>query len=214
MERQIITKRIDEIKNDISLLNNTLYSLNLTDMQRFPDNYEFLSTDAALRSEKITCRLRHLIYSGTRITKAEYLNSASVIHGIEIKYENRITEITLPCLLPKRKKSQGSEFLSDPLFFTLRNYTMKNPISKYKNCVVCFSHIYNRKLSSRRIRDYDNIDLKHILDIISTFIMHDDSGLLCDMFNTTELSDKDCTRVSIMDKDRFPEWLASRINNI
>ncbi|MFR1190312.1 MAG: DUF6100 family protein, partial [Oscillospiraceae bacterium] len=29
----------------------------------YPDNYEVLSTDAALRAEKIACRLRHLIYS-------------------------------------------------------------------------------------------------------------------------------------------------------
>jgi len=78
------------------------------------------------------------------LRKADYLNSASVVHEIEIKYENGITEITLPCLLPKRRKSQGSEFLSDPLFAALRSYTDKNPIAKYKHCVVCFSHIYNR----------------------------------------------------------------------
>jgi len=44
--------------------------------------------------------------------------------------------------------------------------------------------------------------------------MQDDSGLLCDMYNTTELGDKDCTRVSIMAKEQFSEWLAARKNNI
>jgi hypothetical protein len=214
MERKIITKRINEIMGDISRLNNTLYALDTTDIQRYPDNYEILSTDAALRGEKIACRLRHLIYSSTKIKKEDYLNSAGVIHGIDIKHENGIMEITLPSLLPKRKQHQGSEFLFDPFFFTLDRYANKNQMPKYRHCVVCFSHIYNRKLPSRRIRDYDNLELKQILDTISTFIMTDDSGLLCDAYNTTELGDADFTLVSIMDKDSFPAWLEARKNNV
>jgi hypothetical protein len=85
---------------------------------------------------------------------------------------------------------------------------------KYRHCIVCFSHIYNRKLSSRRIRDHDNIELKEILDIISNFIIEDDNGLLCGTYNVTELGNKDCTRVSIMDKSCFPNWLVSHENNI
>lgn len=206
----MISKQINDIIDDISRLNNTLYALGSTDIQRFPENYEILSTDAALRSEKITCRLRELIYSSTLIKKEEYLVSAGAAHGIEIKYENGITEITLPSLLPKRKQRQTSEFLYEPFYYTLREYAKKNPLPKYRQCVVCFSHIYNRDLPLRRIMDYDNIELKRILDIISTFIMVDDGGLLCDAYNTTELSDKDCTCVSIMDKDKFTGWLAER----
>ena len=213
MEKQIITKRISEIKNDISRLDNTMLSLYRRDIERFSDDYEFLSTDAALKSEKITCDLRHLVYLTTRFEKEKYYNSACIIHGVEIKYENRITEITLPCLLPKRKRQNNSSFLFEPFFYTLKSYVRKNPIPKYNYCTVCFSHVYNRKLSSRRVRDYDNIELKEILDIVSTFIMVDDSGLLCDMYNTTELGDKDCTRVFVMDKNKFPEWIAARKNS-
>ena len=38
----------------------------------YPDNYETLSIDAALRAERIACRLRHLIYSSTTIRKGDY----------------------------------------------------------------------------------------------------------------------------------------------
>jgi len=214
MERKIISKRIGEILDDISRLSNALYAMDTTDIQRYPDNYEILSTDAALRSEKITCRLRHLIYASTSIKKSEYLNSAGVIHGIQIEYQNGVMEITLPCLLPKRKQRQSTEFLLDPLYFTLDQYADNNPIPKFRHCVVCFSHVYDRGLSSRRIRDYDNLELKQILDVISTFVMVDDGGLLCDAYNTTELGETDCTRVSIMDKDSFPGWLEERKNRL
>ena len=122
MDRAVLSQRITSILSDLNRLTNTLYALNMTDIQRYPENYEVLSTDAALRAEKITCRLRHLIYSTTNIKKEEYLASATVMQGIEIKYEDEILEITLPCLLPKRKQKQGTEFLLDPFTAALSQY--------------------------------------------------------------------------------------------
>ena len=90
MDRKLISRRIGSILDDISRLSNALYAMDTTDIQRYPDNYETLSTDAALRAERIACRLRHLIYSSTTIRKGDYLKSASVMHGINITYENEV----------------------------------------------------------------------------------------------------------------------------
>lgn len=199
---------------DISRLSNALYAMDTTDIQRYPDNYELLSTDAALRGEKIACRLRHLLYASTSTPKSDYLLSAGAVHGIQIKNESGILEILLPCLLPKRKQRQSSEFLIDPLYFTLSRYADENELPKFRHCVVCFSHIYNRELPERRIRDYDNLELKQILDVVSAYVMVDDNGILCDAYNTTLLGDADCTAISIMDKDNFPDWLAARKNSM
>ena len=210
MERQVITKRIGEIMDDISRLRSALCAMDTTDIQRYPDNYEILSIDAALRAEKIACRLRHLIYSSTDIQKKDYLNSASATHGIQIEQRGGVMEITLPGLLPKRKQRRSTEFLLDPFYYALSQYAETHDIPKYRHCVVCFSHIYGRDLPTRRIRDYDNLELKQILDVIGAFIMVDDTGLLCDAYNTTELGDADCTRVSVMDKNSFSGWLKER----
>ena len=104
MNRAIISQRITSILAEIERLNNALYAMNTTDIQRYPDNYEVLSTDAALRAERITCRLRHLIYATTSIKKEEYLRSAETMQGIEISENDGILEIKLPCLLPKRRQ--------------------------------------------------------------------------------------------------------------
>ena len=98
-----------------------------------PDNYETLSTDAALRAERIACRLRHLIYSSTTIRKGDYLKSASVMHGITITYENEVLAVTLPSLLPKRRQRQSAEFLLDPLYFALEQYAKENTLPHYGN---------------------------------------------------------------------------------
>ena len=214
MDRQIINKRIEGITSDIEKLLRTLRAMENTDISQYPENYEMLSTDAALRGELITCRLRHLIYVSTNVKKTDYLASAGVVQGIEIQCEDGILEITLPCLLPKRKQRKSTEFLIDPLYFTLSSYADNHSLPHFEECVVCFSHVYDRELSSRRIRDYDNLELKQILDVVSTFVMVDDTGLLCDAYNTTELGESDCTRITVMEKERFTEWLNKRKNSI
>lgn len=40
------------------------------------------------------------------------------------------------------------------------------------------------------------------------------TGLLCDAYNTTDIGDSDCTRVSVMDKERFQGWLSDRENRL
>ena len=133
LERKIISHRIGSILDDISRLSNALYAMDTTDIQRYPDNYEVLSTDAALRAEKIACRLRHLIYSSTTIRKGDYLTSAGIVHGIEVVYEDGVLEVTLPGLLPKRKQRQNTEFLLDPFYFSLEQYAKEHPMPRFSD---------------------------------------------------------------------------------
>lgn len=58
LDRNMLSQRIASIQTEISRLNSALYAMNTADLQRYPDNYEVLSTDAALRAERIACRLR------------------------------------------------------------------------------------------------------------------------------------------------------------
>lgn len=214
MNQLDLSHKIQQISGDVSKLSATLCAMDNADADTYPENYELLSTDAALRGEQIACKLRHLIYSTTNVKKSEYLVSAADVQGIAVADRDGILEITLPCLIPKRKQRRSAEFLTDPLYFTLSQYADSHPLPKYSHCVVCFSHIYSRDLPSRRIRDYDNLELKQLLDVISSFIMEDDTGLLCDAYNTTELGETDCTRISVMDKDRFFDWVKERENRL
>lgn len=214
MERSVISKRIGLLASDMEKLKSTLAAIENTDIQKYPDNYNMLITDAALRSELIACRMRRLIYQSTDIKKETYLTSAGVVQGIKINDNNGILEIDLPCLLPKRKKRQSTEFLIDPLYFTLSQYSDSHPLKRFKHCVVCFSHVYSEEFPKQNIRDYDNLELKQLLDVIATFIMEDDTGLLVDAYNTTEIGNNDCTRISVMDKNRFSEWLKERENSL
>lgn len=83
-------------------------------------------------------------------------------------------------------------------------------MKRYPHTTVCFVLVYDRSLPTRRIRDYDNLELKPILDAAAIYLMDSDAGLLCDTYHTTELGEADCMRMYIMDTKCYPEWYAQR----
>lgn len=205
-----MVKRISAIQNELQRLNNALYAMSAEDIQRYPDNYEALSTDAALLAEKVACQLRHMIYATTFVKPGDYLPIAASAQGIEVRDKDGVIEITLPGLLPKRKQRQNSEFLLDPFNAALSRFVAEHPVPRFQHCVVCFCNVYDQALPERRIRDYDNLELKRLLDVAASYLLTDDTGLLLDTYHTTELGDADCTRIVIMESTRISAWLDER----
>ena len=139
MNRVIISQRITSILGELSRLTSTLYAMNMADIQKYPENYEVLSTDAALRAEQIACRLRHLIYSTTSTKKTEYLSSASTLLGIDIRYENGILEI--PACCPKRCSTSPASSYS--ILCTMLSASMRNTTTFHDTTTVLSAfHIF------------------------------------------------------------------------
>ena len=174
-------------------LKNTVFAMKMTDIQKYPANYEELSTDAALRAERLSCQLRNIIFATDILPKPEYMDRAAKVQGIQFDTDGSILTIRLPGLLPKRKVRTNIGYINDPLYYSLKSYLAENPVPVFVNCVVCFIQVYDRQ----------------ILDTISPFVLKDDSGLYCDSYHTTELGNEDYTSVNIMEKSVFPAWLRS-----
>ena len=208
MDRKTILRRLGNIDTEIIKLQDTLQRIQTTNLIRSPGEYENLTVEAAMQSEMITCRLRHLIYAAVNIPKPALMKKAAEIHGIEIKYEEDIFSVALPSLLPKKRKSMSSEFLIDPLFYALERYFTVSDIERYRECVVCFTHIYSEDAPRRRVRDYDNVETKQVLDAVAVFVMTDDGGRFCDVYHSTEYGTKDRTLLSVMSKNIFKKWVA------
>lgn len=207
MDRFTLSSRLSRIEEEIPKLSNTISAMKITDTGTYGKNYEELSMDAAQRAERIACSLRNLIFAANLIPKPVLMTAVSKEHGITITHSTDRVAITLPGLMPKRTKRINTTFLTDPLHATLDAYTREHTLPHFTDCVVCFSHIFDRSLSARRVRDYDNLECKQLLDTVASFLMTDDSGLFCDAYHTTELGDKDCTVLTIMEKSAFPDWL-------
>lgn len=211
MERKKILEQTADIDAELALLRGMLKTIEATDFTAHPSVYESLTVAAAMKAEKTACNLRHLIYAATNVTKRELMKKVADVHGIDINYEDEIFTVMLPVLLQKKKRGQSSEFISDPLHFALEEFFEANSIEIFVECAVVFEHIYDGNRPGRRVCDYDNLELKPILDTVSAFVMTDDSGKFCDVFHTTGYADSDRTKISVMAKNKFWEWVSKRI---
>lgn len=209
MDRQVLLRKIMSAGDEIRRLQQDIIALQSIDIVNYPENYSGLSHQAAIRSEIITNKLRGLVYATTNITKAEYLQNAADEMEIRITETGGIVEIELPCLLPHRRKKQTG-IITEPLYTALSRFVSSrdSPFVRFEHCVICIAHMYDKTLFGKgRNRDHDNIEIKGIIDVINTFLLTDDNGILCDIFNKSEFSDRDLTRISVMKKDMFSEWV-------
>lgn len=210
MNRAELSKRITTILTEITRMTNTLYAMNIADIQRYPENYALLARDAACRSEAIACRMRHLLYESSGIKKRDYLLSAADAQNVTVGYHDEALEITLPALMPKRKRNQYPEFLLDPFTAALSQYAEEHTLPQFSRCVICFCQVFDRTQPERRVRDYDNVEYKQLLDVAASYVLVDDSGQLCELHYRTELGGEDCTKLFIMSEERFPWWYMER----
>lgn len=206
--------RISDVEDELSRLASTLAALKITDTTSYAQNYEELSIDAALRAERIACSLRNLIYAVNSVPKTTLMRQTASLQGIAIRHTPDMVEIRLPGLLPKRTRYRNTTYLTDPLHNALQEYSDTHTLPRFQECVVCFTHIFDRSLSAGRVRDYDNLECKQILDTAAAFLLTDDSGLYCDAYHTTDFSDCDYTLLTIIRREALPGWLCGRADRL
>ena len=148
MDRNTLSSRLARIGDELPRLSNTLNAM-AVNTGSYGKNYEELSLDAARRAERIACSLRNLIYAADLVPKPVLMDVTAKIHGISIKHTQDCVEITLPGLMPKRNKRVNTTFLTDPLYAMLEAYTKEHVLPHFKECVVCFSHVFDKNLSDR-----------------------------------------------------------------
>ena len=171
-----------------------------------PDPMQFAKTaeSVALLSEKSTAHLRNMFFSVSNEPPIYYYPKAAEVQGIRVWAADNYLRVLLPALLPDKKKRDGCKFLLLPLQAAL---VQSGPLPRFSDCVICVEHIYDHNLPITSVRDYDNLEMKEVLDIITLYCMTDDTGTLCDQFQTTRFSDSSCTIISVMQKEKFSAWL-------
>ena len=102
-----------------------------------------------------------------------------------------------------KKKGKENKFIGDPLWYTLEEMSKSDDIKIRDKAVICIIHTYDNVNKKARCYDYDNLESKKILDIITLFTLTDDAPEYCDIYQTVHLSDRDKTRILIMPIDEF-----------
>jgi len=204
-------EQLREVASNYDAISQELFRLShkLEDMPMYNPENEIYSL---VRSAELnTVNLRALAARVMSHDRNQRLNETiSTALGISVEESHHWIKIVVPAILPNRNARDSTLFITRPLRHSLIEFQRENPIERFGSCVICIVHQYDEALGLRRIRDYDNIETKRYLDVIESIFLTNDSGLLCSVFQATEISDRDCTEFYLMPPDALHIWLKER----
>lgn len=217
---QKVKKQLDEVQKMTSEVGelmaearNILIAYSRCKTESGYENFTDMILESSKKGERLTEKLRRLSLEVVldQVKYEQYQSELVAVHGIEMDYSDEILKIIMPVLIPHRKEHY-TDYLYKPLYIAFKQWCIcqnqeQKRIPEYEKCTVCFVHLYNRDLPLGRIRDHDNFEEKHVLDVISNFFLASDSGLHVDTYHITRMAEQDATEVYIMDTENFPKWL-------
>lgn len=177
-------------------------------------NFCDMVMESSKQAEKLTEKLRRITLEVTLDAQLyeDYKTDLVLIHGIRLAFEEGILKVSMPVLVPHRKE-RYTDYLYKPLHTACQHWCIKQMEEKrsipvFKKCMVCFLHIYDETLPLGRVRDHDNYEEKHVLDVLANFFLKSDGGLYVDTCHMTRLGKGDATILYVMDAGCFPDWAA------
>ena len=133
--------------------------------------------------EKLVNKIRTAVIKEADIDKNYYMSRVVNILDISVKKtKSGNILITLPYLMPKRTSIDSDSYIIDPLSYALRMYVEQNKHEKFRHASVAIIFIHTPE-DRRIIRDLDNIETHHVINIISTMLLVDDNLIDMGLFN-------------------------------
>ena len=169
MSDLLFYQQTNRLKEEVIRLQNAICAYQLTDASKYPENFDKLGLDMAMRAEAIACSTRNIAGMFLINGRSQMIRKVSDAQGIHVERHKLGYEIVMPYLMAKRNGKHNVRFLLEPLSYALRQY----------------------------IRDYDNMEAKEVLDLINTYFLVDDSGRFCELHYSSRQGERNQTRVII-----------------
>lgn len=98
------------------------------------------------------------------------------------------------------------EYVRGILYPAMRRFWAGKDIIRYPKSMIIFRHVYHRGRPERQKRDYDNTEVKFVLDTVVMYVMEDDAPSCCDQFHCTAAGEEERTEVYVVPLDEFCAW--------
>ena len=121
-------------------------------------------------------------------------------------------QIKLPIMLPKIKQ-HNAQIISLPLQTALKKFFKNKNVDKKIPSVICYCHVYSKDVSPSRHLDHDNIETKAITDIITDFVLYDDSPKFLNHYHCSAIGEYSHTEIFIVPQNEFVQWVLYKQNN-
>ena len=157
--------------------------------------------DLAMQMEKLTNQTRIATVLDADIDRRHYIATVKDELNITVRDLNGRIGISMPYLLPKNRSVDSESYIIEPLVCALQGYIEKHHPEKIRHALVIIRSVYtddNKKL----LRDNDNIEIHHVINIISTMLLVDDNML--DILLCSRVGKTTHTEIIIAEKAEKP----------
>lgn len=115
--------------------------------------------------------------------------------------------VRIPMLLPKKSKG-STDYIRSFLYPAMRDFFVEKPPVRYREAVLIYRHVYDRRRPERQMRDHDNIEINMVSDIVAMYVMPDDGPAVCAHYYCSAAAKQERTEVYVVPKGDFPTWLS------
>ena len=213
MNQKKLSDQLRQIASDYDGVSQELFQVARLIDQNGRFNMQSKMMSLVRIAEANTVRLRDMASRMVEMDVGMFYDEVANLLSISVEECEHWIKIKVPAILPNRNVRDNQTFLIRPLRHALVEFQRRTPIERFGACAICIVHGYDAAMGTRRVRDYDNIETKRYLDVIESIFLTNDSGLLCSVLQTTDLSDRDETTFYIMLPDTLPEWVREHVNN-
>ena len=155
----------------------------------------------AMQMEKLTNQTRIATVLDADIDRRHYIATVKDELNITVRDLNGRIGISMPYLLPKNRSVDSESYIIEPLVCALQEFIEKHHPEKIRHALVIIRSVYtddNKKL----LRDNDNIEIHHVINIISTMLLVDDNML--DILLCSRVGKTTHTEIIISEKAEKP----------
>lgn len=195
---------LEELKRLLKEIEKTVKRQEEADSVDDRKSFEEQTEMVRILGERFACNVRKFSLNTYSESRQKVYDKSAEILGIEICKEGKKIVVDLPFLLP-RKKDKDAKFVGDPLRHKFEQICENEDLKIRDKVVVCIIHTYDNVNKKAKCYDFDNLESKKILDIITVYTLTDDSPKYLDVYHTVKMGDKDETRIVIMPADEFWE---------
>lgn len=114
--------------------------------------------------------------------------------------------VRIPMLLPKKSKG-STDYIRSFLYPAMRDFFVEKPPVRYREAVLIYRHVYDRRRPERQMRDHDNIEINMVSDIVAMYVMPDDGPAVCAHYYCSAAAEQERTEVYVVPKGDFLTWL-------
>ena len=170
-----------------------------------------------IKGEALANNLRQMLLQYSIVTPEFHKEQISRRNGYLIYGEGEDTVIELPQLPLRQHRNVNCRYIIDPLLYSLEQYIRETGHPGYDYCTVKITHVFTEDTALRQIHDYDNLEVKKVLDAISLYLMIDDNIKRCHVYHMSAVGDELWTQIRICPMEagdkKIVKWGETAVEN-